>query len=68
MSLTLSHYLVYFLGKYCVLLLIVIVGRPFSRKRDCVALVSPLLFTPGAMTWNISIIMRHWKVSHVTLM
>jgi hypothetical protein len=37
-------------------------GRLFGRKRDRAGLISPLLFTPGAITWSVSIIMRHCKV------
>jgi hypothetical protein len=37
------------------------IGRLFGRKRDRAGLISPLLFTPGAITWSVSIIMRHCK-------
>lgn len=42
---------------------IVHVGRLFGRKRERFGLVAPLMFTPGAMTWSVCILARHWKVS-----
>ena len=42
-------------------------GRLFGRKRERFGLVAPLLFTPGALTWSVSVIMRHYRVCHVTI-
>lgn len=38
-------------------------GRLFSRRRERLSHSSTIQFTAGAMTWSVSIIMRHSKVS-----
>ena len=38
-------------------------GRLFSRRRERLTHSSTIPFTSGSMTWSISIIMRHCKVS-----